>query len=432
MTTKQTQQSTSLLSGLMDKLSLLTDSQTPTSPTVAMSTTTPAVDTAAKVGIIYDADMCDHYCREDRGHPESPRRITKCYERLQSLIGVDSDSDTVNSDSNNRDNQRRRLTEVKSRSATREEILRCHRPALFDKLAAAKTDLELAKLQSEYNSFYMNSATFRAALLAAGCVIEMADQVVSGRLQHGLAVVRPPGHHAEANAAMGFCAFNNVAVAAEAMRARYSLKRIAIVDWDVHHGNGTQHMFYDSQEIMYISLHRHDGATFYPCSRDADADKVGSGAGAGYNINLAFETRADKRTGHRPRIGDNEYAYTFDTVINPILTAYQPQLILVSAGFDCAEGDPLGGLKVSPYGFRYMTYCLAKLAPTVVALEGGYNVDAVANSMLACAETLLAYSGSDQSIVPMKFMATAAPDPQTVKDVESTRSYLRPYWDCLI
>lgn len=99
-------------------------------------------------------------------------------------------------------------------------------------------------------------------------------------------------------------------------------------------------MFYDSKEVMYISLHRYNNGTFYPCSQDADANKVGSGNGTGYNINIAFNTQANEKTGHRPKIGDSEYTHAFDTIITPVLTAYQPQLILVSAGFDCAEGDP--------------------------------------------------------------------------------------------
>jgi len=368
-----------------------------------------------KVGVVYDVGMCMHLCREE-AHPESPRRIVKIYDNMQDLLPD--------------------MTVVKSRPASRDEIVTTHSPSLFDKIKGAKTEREYDNIQSQYNSFYMNHATFNSALLAAGCVIEMAEHVVTNKVKHGVAIVRPPGHHAEHNDCMGFCVFNNVAVAANDLKNKYGLKRIAIVDWDVHHGNATQHMFYDTDEVMFISLHRYDNGGFYPGSKDAGPNKIGKAKskGYGYNVNIGWNvvtcnshSKAVRKI-NNDTISDNEYGYAFDQVVIPLLTTYKPELILVSAGFDCAYGDPLGGISVTENGFRYMTASLLKLAPTVIALEGGYNIDVISSCMRACVTTLIDHTNGTNTDIYTDLTDRINVNPQSVKDVNDTKQHLKCVW----
>ena len=161
----------------------------------------------------------------------------------------------------------------------------------------------------------------------------------------------------------------------------HGLRKVLILDWDVHHGNGIQHMFYHTSNVLYISIHRYDHAFFFPCSEDAAADRVGEGDGTGYNINIPWNTK---------KCGDLEYFLAFTSVILPVAYEYAPDLILVSAGFDAARGDPLGGYQVSPEMYGHMTHQLSALAEgrLVVALEGGYNLSSISESMYMCGRAL--------------------------------------------
>lgn len=180
-----------------------------------------------------------------------------------------------------------------------------------------------------------------AARMAVGCVIELASRVASGELKNGFAVVRPPGHHAEESAAMGFCFFNSVAITAKYLRDQLNINKILIVDLDVHHGNGTQQAFYADPSVLYISLHRYDEGNFFPGS--GAPNEVGIGQGEGYNINIAWTGGLD------PPMGDVEYLEAFRTVVMPVAKEFDPDMVLVSAGFDALEGHipPLGGYKVT-------------------------------------------------------------------------------------
>lgn len=180
------------------------------------------------------------------------------------------------------------------------------------------------------------------------------DSVIDGQSRSGVAIVRPPGHHAETDEPCGFCLFNNVALAAKYALSNHGLKRycihifldlqfiyklflscrVMILDWDVHHGNGIQHIFEDDPGVLYISLHRYDYGGFFPCSDDANYDKVGNGPGKGFNVNIPWNAKG---------MGDTEYLAAFLNVVMPIAYEYNPELVLVSAGFDAAKGDPLGG-----------------------------------------------------------------------------------------
>ncbi|KAJ1493209.1 hypothetical protein T484DRAFT_1610676 [Baffinella frigidus] len=179
---------------------------------------------------------------------------------------------------------------------------------------------------------------------------------------------------------MGFCFFNYVAAAAAVAKSEFGLKRVLILDWDVHHGNGTEKMFINDPSVLYISLHRYDDGSFYPGT--GPAEEVGVREGAGYNVNIPWPHSG---------MGDAEYLLAFERVVMPIARSYNPELVLVSAGFDAAHGDPLGGCNVTPYGYGQMTNMLRGLAGgrMVVALEGGYNLRSISRSMEAVVRVLL-------------------------------------------
>ncbi|KAK3267097.1 hypothetical protein CYMTET_24320 [Cymbomonas tetramitiformis] len=238
-----------------------------------------------------------------------------------------------------------------------------------------------------YNSVYLNEHSTDSALTAAGGVAAIVTEVAQGRAENGVAVVRPPGHHAEASHCMGFCLINNVAVAASLARAELGMERVLIIDWDVHHGNGTQEMFEDDPNVLFMSIHRYDNGSFYPGGRAADCSFVGTGKGKGYTVNVAWNETED---GQAHEICDEDYVYAFEQLVMPIATRFDPQLVLVSAGFDAVAGDPLGGCNVTAQGFAYMTHQLMSLAGgrIVLCLEGGYNLTATAEAMGACVEVL--------------------------------------------
>jgi acetoin utilization deacetylase AcuC-like enzyme len=210
--------------------------------------------------------------------------------------------------------------------------------------------------------------TWATALLAAGGFLESLDRIMDGTVPGALALVRPPGHHAEASRAMGFCFFNNVAIGAEHLLRRHGLRRILIVDWDLHHGNGTEHAFYERREVLYFSTHQ---SPLYPGT--GAARFFGRGEGCGYNLNvplLAGKTDAD-------------YLHIYEDILAPVAARFEPDFILVSAGFDIAAGDPLGGMAVTPRGFGRLTAALLDMARRTAAgrlalvLEGGYDLTAL-------------------------------------------------------
>ena len=271
-----------------------------------------------------------------------------------------------------------RCWRVECSCASHDALRTVHTPHLVDRVAAT------ADAGPDGGSFgsdtYYCEHSYKAALLSAGGVLEVTRRVALGHATAGLALVRPPGHHAEPDAAMGFCLFNNVAVAAAVARREWGAHRVLILDWDVHHGNGTQNAFLDDPSVLYISLHRYDSGSFYPGTGDPRC--VGEGAAAGTNVNIGWPTGG---------MGDAEYMAAFDAVVMPIARSFNPDLVLVSAGFDAAAGDPLGGCCVSPTGYAHMTAQLRTLAGgrVVVALEGGYNLHSISNSVAAVAAVLL-------------------------------------------
>lgn len=218
----------------------------------------------------------------------------------------------------------------------------------------------------------ISPGSWKAALLAAGGALQAVDRVMSGEWANGFVSCRPPGHHAEHNLAMGFCLFNNVAVAAAYLRARHGLERVAIVDWDVHHGNGTQHIFEDDPSVFYASLHQWP---LYPGT--GRAQERGRGAGVGATLNCPMD----------PGAGDDAYLKVMEEQVLPALAKFAPQAILVSAGFDAHRDDPLSATMVTEEGYRRMSRLLLDLAADacqgrlVSMLEGGYDLRALAASV---------------------------------------------------
>ena len=303
-------------------------------------------------GLVDDERFLAHRAPYD--HPEHPGRLEAIVRRIRSE-GLDA-----------------RCRRVPAREITPEELARVHTLAHIDAIEeTAAQDF----LQLDPDTYACRDSAL-AARLAAGGLTDLAFEVLRGDCDNGFALLRPPGHHAEADRAMGFCLYNNVAVAARAVQAAGAARKILIVDWDLHHGNGTQHTFWEDPSVLYFSTHQFP---FYPGT--GAADEIGAGAGRGFTLNVPWPGG----------MGDPEYVAAFDRVLLPIARDFAPELTLVSAGFDAAEGDPLGSMRLSPAGYAAMTSRLLSLSDgrVVLALEGGYNLDAISRSAAACLRVLL-------------------------------------------
>jgi acetoin utilization deacetylase AcuC-like enzyme len=262
---------------------------------------------------------------------------------------------------------------VAPRGASRENLTRVHDPGYVRRLAeSAGTSLAFD------TDTYTSPDSYEVARLAAGAAIDAVERVIGGGPRRALALVRPPGHHAERSRAMGFCLFNNVAVAAAHARA-LGLERVAIVDYDVHHGNGTQHAFDADKSVLYVSLHQYP---FYPGT--GAAGEIGREAGAGFTVNVPLEGGAT----------DADYQLVFDAVVGPVLEQFAPDLVMVSAGFDAHERDPLGGMRLTTGAYAAMTASLRIAAEAtaagrlVVVTEGGYDLGALGESIEAVMDVL--------------------------------------------
>jgi acetoin utilization deacetylase AcuC-like enzyme len=288
-----------------------------------------------------------------RHHPESPSRLSAVQSALEQLPNHEWRVPTP---------------------ASREQVGRVHVSSYVDRV-----DLLRDRRGSLDPDTVVSTGSVLAAYLAAGAAVDAVSAVVKGEAKHAFALVRPPGHHAEAQAGMGFCLFNNVAVAACHARAALGCKRILIVDWDVHHGNGTQNSFFADDDVLFFSLHQYP---FYPGT--GDVDETGRDAGDGYTLNVPFEAGR----------GDADYVTALRDLLVPVADRFAPDLVLVSAGFDAHQEDPLGGMKLTDDGYASMMGIVRDIADrhadgrVVLTLEGGYDLAALASSTRACVEVL--------------------------------------------
>nr|XP_043638456.1 histone deacetylase 5-like [Erigeron canadensis] len=339
-----------------------------------------------RVGLVYDERMCKHYDPCDENHEECPGRILSIWNKLTST-GLT-----------------KRCLVFGAKEVDEKYISAVHTNDHVDLIKTISSNSERNDEARGYSSVYFNDGSSESAYLAAGSVVEAAEKVAKGELNSAFAIVRPPGHQAEDCKPMGFCLFNNVAIATSFLlnQKELGINKILIVDWDVHHGNGTQKMFYDDPRVLYFSVHRHDSFVFvlngkvrherfYPGGDNGSHIMTGSGQGLGYNINVPWLNGG---------CGDADYITVWNHILIPVAREFKPDVIMVSAGFDAAMGDPLGGCCVTPKGYALMLQKLMEFSSgkIVMALEGGYNLESTSNSVHACMEVLLDNKPIDESV----------------------------------
>jgi len=310
-----------------------------------------------KTGLVYDLRYLEHDM--GMGHPESPNRLRSIMQRLEQ-------SGTL-----------QRLIRIEARRAEDEWITQIHQPGYVAALAKHAPTQGRISLDPDTS---MSPGSLTAAYLAAGGTLAAVDAIMSRQVEHVFCAVRPPGHHAEAGRAMGFCLFNNVAIAARYAQKRYALQRVLIVDWDVHHGNGTQHSFEDDPSILFFSTHQYP---HYPGT--GRGTERGTSAGEQFTINVPMEAGE----------GDEDYQAVFNKTLVPAADNFKPDFVMISAGFDAHRDDPLASMGLTEGGYADLTAIVAGIAKRYAhgrilsTLEGGYNLTALAASVDAHLTALL-------------------------------------------
>ncbi len=325
------------------------------------------------------------------GHPERPERIQVLLETLAPL------------------RRRQDIASVAPKAADESAILAVHSAEHLERVKATAGREPLA-LDADTHT---GANSYETALLMAGSAIKLVELLGAGELDSGFVLGRPPGHHAERDRAMGFCLFNNVAIAAQAAISLGVVERVAIVDFDVHHGNGTQNIFYSRSDVLYVSSHQHP---FYPGT--GLLEELGAGEGRAFTVNLPLKAGS----------GDFLYSKLYADLVSPILLKFDPDLILVSAGFDAHEDDPLGGMDVSVEGFVRLTQILNEVARKTAEgrilylLEGGYDLNGLSQSVLASIQTCL--NGREPEIAVTQ-------EAETEGYISKARSTFSQYWKSL-
>jgi acetoin utilization deacetylase AcuC-like enzyme len=313
---------------------------------------------SSPIQIVQDPRFQDH--RAPRPHPECPERLLAVSQAIREF-------------------EARSGTPFEARAprpATPDEILQIHSASLLGEVKAA-SERAPTKLDADT---YVAPSSFETALLAAGSTVDLALAIARGDTRCGLAAVRPPGHHAEATHAMGFCLFNNAAIAARALQTQAQLGKILIIDWDVHHGNGTQHSFAEDPSILYVSTHQFP---HYPGT--GSAGEAGSGRGLGATLNIPMPAGC----------GNTEYVGAFTRLLVPATREFRPELIVISCGFDAHADDPLASMQLDREGYLAMTRIVRALADEVcngrvlVVLEGGYAESGLRDGTNAVLEGLM-------------------------------------------
>ncbi|XP_067090995.1 polyamine deacetylase HDAC10 [Osmerus mordax] len=312
-----------------------------------------------------------------------------------------------------------RCVNVPVRQATDAEILLAHSEEYLEavKKTPHMTLEELMTFTQQYGDVYFHPNIYHCAKLAIGATLQLVDSVLTGKVRNGMALVRPPGHHSQRSAANGFCVFNNVAIAAHYAKKHHNVKRVLIVDWDVHHGQGVQYSFEDDPSVLYFSWHRYEHQDFWPKLQESDYDSVGKEKGAGFNINVPW---------NKVGMENSDYLSVFFHVLLPVAYEFCPDLVLVCAGFDSAIGDPEGHMCATPDIFAHLTHLLMSLAGgrLCAVLEGGYNLTSLAQSVCQTVQTLL----GDPAPQPSELNG---PCESALESIQCVRAAHKPYWDCL-
>eukprot|EP01083_Nonionella_stella_P058690 153699_1 len=313
-----------------------------------------------KTALFYHGDCLLHKPgQDDVNHPFGDEHV-ECPERCSTSFELLDDYGLLE-----------HLIDVIPREATKQELCYTHSDKHVEVIVGSDDHGWY-----DGDTFY-NEHSPHAAKLAAGATIDLMSGILQNKYDNGFALVRPPGHHCENHKPMGFCLFNNAVVAVNCIREEGLCKKILIVDWDVHHGNGTQNMFYDDQDVLYFSTHRYDRGFFYPGTGHAHE------SGNGYNINVPLNVNED---GH----GDKEYLLIWQDILLPICREFGPDIILISAGFDACIGDPLGGMRITPPCYGLLTRLLLnECSKVAIVLEGGYNLTTMPRAICCCNYALL-------------------------------------------
>jgi acetoin utilization deacetylase AcuC-like enzyme len=344
-------------------------------------------------GIIRHHIYLEH--RTGVSHPESPQRLQAVYSMLDAREFGQG------------------VIQIQPRYATLEEIIWVHDPRYVDRVLDSAE-----KAHGRLDPDTVTSPkTYQAALMAAGGVMEAIKQVLTGEVRNAFALVRPPGHHALRDRAMGFCIFNNESIGAHYAMRTHGIRRVLIVDWDFHHGNGVQTIFYDNPAVLYFSAHR---TPVFPWS--GAVSEVGAGGGEGYTVNVSLEPGSD----------DADYGNIFRHLLRPIAEQFRPELIIVSAGFDSYHSDPLGSMKVTEQGFARMAALVLELADSlcegrlILALEGGYNPQGLRDSVEM---VLWELSGQSQITGEQMRQLEDAQYNRIAETIEQVKAVHSPYWD---
>ncbi|XP_048465912.1 polyamine deacetylase HDAC10 [Rhincodon typus] len=358
---------------------------------------------ALRTGLIYNEQMKNYSLLWD--FPvcsiEKPERLSASLEKLKYYGLVE------------------RCIPLTVREAVEEEILLVHS---LDYIEAVKSTVsmnieELKAFSYNYNDVYFHPNSYHCAKVALGATLQLVDAVMLGKVRNGMALVRPPGHHSHKSEACGFCIFNNVAIAAKYAKEKHGAKRILIVDWDVHHGQGTQYTFEEDPTVLYFSWHRYENQQFWPNLRDSDYNAIGKGKGAGFNVNIPW---------NKAGMENADYLAAFFYVLLPMAYEFNPELILVSAGYDTAIGDPEGEMCATPECFAHLTQLLMPLAngKLCVVLEGGYNLRSLSESICMTVRALLG-----DPVPPL--VGEIVPCISAIESIQNVKAVHQPYWKFL-
>jgi acetoin utilization deacetylase AcuC-like enzyme len=347
-----------------------------------------------RTGIVRDPRYLEH--KTGVHHIEIPQRLETIYNML--------DSDGLQDE----------LILIPPRFASLEELEMVHTPAYIERI------LDTAGEPRRYldPDTVTSERSCEVAFLAAGGMLAAVQKVMAGEVDNAFALVRPPGHHAERDRPLGFCLFNNVAIAAEYARKRFGLNKILIIDWDVHHPNGVQHMFYHDPEVLLFSTHR---SPFFPGS--GEATEVGEGSGRGFTVNVPLPAQRD----------DYDYGNVYRHLLAPIALAFKPQIVLVSAGFDTHQDDPIGGMRVTERGYARITDIILDIARqtcegrVVTVLEGGYDLAALRRSVKSVLQTMrTGHMEDNQRWIESEDAACS----RMQELIDMIKEIQKPYWNC--